>query len=243
MLHITACASLESDSTTTQPTSSDVAVSMVSDSSTAETSIPDESMPSALTALTEPTEATEPEKPLITNDEDLVLISDYASDILLDIKYATTDNFTGQVIYQSADAYIRYGTLKKLMKAQDALNKCGYGLKIWDAYRPAEAQWKLWEVCPNAKFVADPRNGYSNHTRGNTVDVTLVTYGGEDVEMPSQFDEFGATANRNYKDVSPEKAEHALLLETIMEKCGFKGYKNEWWHFTDKTSYPVIPCA
>lgn len=178
--------------------------------------------------------------PEYVSDDILVLISKYAPDIILDIRYATTNNFTHSIIYESSDAYIRYGTLKKLIAAQTELRAYGLGLKIWDAYRPIEAQFKLWNVCPDSRFVANPNTGYSNHTRGNTVDVTLVTLTGQEVEMPSAFDDFSHKAHRDYSDDTPDAAINANLLESVMEKHGFTGYINEWWHFTDTTSYPVV---
>ena len=123
------------------------------------------------------------------------------------------------------------------MAVQQELNGLGYSLMIWDGYRPPAAQFKLWEIVPDGNFVANPYNGYSSHSRGNTVDVTLVTLSGEPVEMPSDFDEFAAIADRDYSDVSETAKANALLLETTMQKYGFNGYWNEWWHYTDTVSY------
>ncbi len=173
-------------------------------------------------------------------DEDLVLIKDYIPDIVIDLKYATKDNFTGQVIYESADAYLRYGTVKRLMVVQNGLKPLGYKLLIWDSYRPVEAQFKLWEICPDSTYVANPNKGYSSHSRGNTIDVSIVTLAGKEVEMPTGFDDFSVEADRDYSDVSQTAAENALMLEQIMEDAGFRGYSGEWWHYTDTTDYPVI---
>lgn len=123
-------------------------------------------------------------------DGELVLVRDYIPGIFIDLKYATTDNFTGQVIYDSDEAYLRYGTVKKLLCAQNELSGRGLSLKIWDAYRPVSAQFKLWEICPNPVYVSDPNNGYSKHSRANTVDITLVTDTGKSIPMPSGFDDF-----------------------------------------------------
>jgi D-alanyl-D-alanine dipeptidase len=173
-------------------------------------------------------------------DSDLVLISDYIPDIKTDIRYATENNFTGKVIYNSDKAYLRYGTVKKLLAVQNELKESGYELLIWDAYRPTEAQWKLWEICPDPSFVSNPNNGYSSHSRGNTVDITIVRTDGSKVEMPSEFDEFTKLADRDYSDVSKEAAENSQFLEDIMEKHGFSGYKNEWWHYSDTVKYDVV---
>ena len=111
---------------------------------------------------------------------------------------------------------------------------------MWDAYRPIEAQLKLWEICPDPAYVSDPNKGYSGHCRGNTIDVTLVTADGKELEMPSGYDEFSALADRDYSDVSSAAAKNAELLESVMKKHGFKGYQAEWWHYTDTVSYRVV---
>ena len=173
-------------------------------------------------------------------DSDMVLILDYIPDMVIDLKYATTDNFTGQVIYENDDAYLRYGTVKKLMQVQNELKAKGYKLVLWDGYRPVKAQFKLWDICPDPNYVANPNKGFSNHSRGNTVDITIVTLDGAAVEMPTGFDDFTKEADREYSDVTQEAAKNSQMLEDIMTKEGFKGYRGEWWHYTDTTEYPVI---
>ena len=121
-------------------------------------------------------------------DTDFVRIMDYIPDIVIDLKYATVDNFTGTVIYDFKDAYLRYGTVKKLAVAQEKFKAMGYYIKIWDAYRPFAAQEKLWQVCPNPRYVANPANGMKAHNLGGTIDMTLVTFDGNEVEMPTAFD-------------------------------------------------------
>lgn len=172
-------------------------------------------------------------------DEDFVLVKEYIPDIVVDLRYATDNNFTGQVIYDFTDAYLRYGTVKKLMLVQDELRQQGLYIKIWDGFRPPYAQFRLWEVCPNPTYVANPTNGFSSHSRGNTVDITLVDENGVELEMPTEFDDFSKKADRNYNDCSKEAAKNAKLLEDIMKKHGFKPYSSEWWHFSDKQSYDV----
>ena len=129
--------------------------------------------------------------------------------------------------------------MEKLSRAQEALEEQGFSLLIWDAFRPVEAQFRLWEVCPDPVYVADPETGFSSHSRGNTVDVTLTDLEGNDVEMPSGFDDFSPLADRDYSDASPAAAANAALLEDVMEECGFRPYSGEWWHFTDTDDYPV----
>ncbi len=182
----------------------------------------------------------QPETAPSTSPDDFVLVTEYIPDISIDLRYATDNNFTGQVIYGFTDAYLRYGTVQKLAEAQASLRELGYSLKIWDAFRPTSAQWKLWEVCPDAQYVANPTKGYSSHSRGNTVDVTLVDNDGSDVPMPTAFDDFSPLADRDYSDITNETAvKNAELLEAVMKDAGFKPYSGEWWHFSDETVYPV----
>jgi D-alanyl-D-alanine dipeptidase len=194
-----------------------------------ESSIQPETLPSTTVATIAP----EPE------ESDFVLVSDFIPNIVIDLKYATTDNFTGQVIYESDETYLRYGTVKKLIQVQLELEKLGLSLKLWDGYRPPAAQYKLWDICPDANYVSDPNKGFSSHSRGNTVDVTLVDLNGLDVDMPTGFDDFTKRADRDYSDCSRNQRENALLLEELMTRYGFKPYAKEWWHFSDTVKYEV----
>jgi D-alanyl-D-alanine dipeptidase len=170
-------------------------------------------------------------------DDAFVLITDYIPDIYVDLKYATADNFTGEVIYTFSQAYLRYGTVKKLAAAQSALSEQGYSLKVWDAYRPVYAQQALWDVCPDPNYVSNPQTGTSAHSRGGAVDVTLVTADGEELIMPTGFDDFSALADRDYSDVSAEASTNAKILENAMIAAGFNTYFKEWWHYSDTVEY------
>lgn len=174
-----------------------------------------------------------------TSDAGFVCVADFIPDIVVDLKYATVDNFTGQVIYNFQDVYLRYGTVKKLMLVQEVLRKEGLALKIWDGFRPPSAQFTLWGICPDPRYVSDPNNGFSSHSRGNTVDITLVDDQGKELIMPTGFDDFSELADRNYNDCSEEAAQNARYLEELMVYYGFKGYYGEWWHYTDTESYEV----
>lgn len=169
--------------------------------------------------------------------EELVRVRDYIPDIKVDIKYATADNFTGCKIYDFDDAYLRYGTVKKLKKAADTLREKGYLLLIWDGYRPVEAQFTLFENAPDPTYVADPNKKYSSHSNGGTVDISIVKADGSSVTMPTDFDDFTDKADRDYSDVSAEAAANSELLEKAMTAAGFKGYSKEWWHYSDTDSY------
>lgn len=172
-------------------------------------------------------------------DQDFVRVLDYIPTARQELLYAMEENFTGQVIYDFQDAYLRYGTVKKLMAVSEDLAYMGMYLKIWDAFRPASAQFKLWEVYPDPTYVANPNAGFSSHSRGNTIDITLVDANGVPFPMPTGFDDFSAKADRDYSDCSVTEANHAQILEILMEKHGFTGYFGEWWHFSDTVNYPV----
>ena len=172
-------------------------------------------------------------------DSDLVRVRDYIPDAAEELIYSTPDNFTGSVIYNFQDVYLRYGSVKKLMAVQEELRSMGLGIKIWDGFRPVSAQFKLWEICPDDTYVANPNVGYSNHSRGFAVDLTLVDLSGQELEMPTEFDDFSGKADRNYADVSETGKRNSDLLESVMEKHGFQGYYGEWWHYNDATRYEV----
>ncbi len=204
-----------------------------------------ETMPLAQTAETFPPVAVQPPTEVITQtqpepeNEDFVRVCDYLPTVRQELMYATDQNFTGREIYEFEDAWLRYGTVKKLAAVSADLEELGVYLKIWDGFRPVSAQFALWEACPDAAYVANPNVKFSSHSRGNTVDVTLVDADGLSPEMPTHFDDFSAMADRDYSDCSPAAASNARILELIMEKHGFRGYFKEWWHYTDTTDYPV----
>lgn len=190
-------------------------------------------------AATQPTQEPEPVEEPEPDDADFVSVRRHISDIQVDLKYATEDNFTGQVIYDFSCAALRYGTVKKLAVAQELLREQGYSLLIWDAFRPVSAQYLLWEAFPDGNYIANPNRGFSNHSRGNCVDVTLVTPDGRAVAMPTGFDDFTQAAARSYDDLPQEVARHARLLEETMVQAGFIPYNAEWWHYTDEDAYPA----
>jgi D-alanyl-D-alanine dipeptidase len=154
--------------------------------------------------------------------------------IVLDIRYATTNNFTGQQLYPFSKCYLRRAAATKLRAAQAELAAMGYGLKIFDGYRPLSVQWKMWEIYPHPGYVADPRKG-SRHNRGAAVDVTLIRLAdGAELLMPTPYDDFTEKAHRDFMDLPAEAIRNRELLEQVLTKHGFVGLKTEWWHFDDK---------
>ena len=174
-------------------------------------------------------------------DDEYVLVNKYIPDIYVELMYATDNNFTGVRIYGFTDAYLRYGTVKKLANVQKELKEQGYSLKIWDAYRPFEAQQKLWEVYPDPNYVANPANGMKKHNLGGTVDITMVAADGSIIPMPTEFDDFSLKADRNYSDIDNEEAvKNVMILQNAMENNGFTGYQGEWWDYSDTVEYEAV---
>lgn len=161
--------------------------------------------------------------------------------IAVEIKYATADNFTKEVLYPEARCLIRKEVAEKLARVQSSLQAQGLSLKFFDAYRPLSVQKKMWAKFPVEGYVANPAKG-SNHNRGAAVDVTLVDKTGKELPMPSAYDEFSERAHRDYAGGTDEERKNRQILQEAMEKEGFHGLTTEWWHFDDKDakSYPVL---
>ena len=166
----------------------------------------------------------------------LVEICKINPNIALDIRYATTNNFTGQVLYSQPRCFFVKETAEKINNVQKELETLGLGLKIFDGYRPYCTQCKLYDAALDKRYVANPYQGGkpSKHCLGCAVDCTLIYLStGKEVEMPSKFDEFSPKAHRDYKKMSKKAAKNCKLLELIMAKHGFGSIYHEWWHFND----------
>ena len=164
---------------------------------------------------------------------DLVEVKKVIPSVVLDIRYATTNNFTGQKLYDSNRSFLRRALAEKLRAVQKELNQVGLGLKLFDAYRPISVQKKMWAIYPDEDYVANPAKG-SRHNRGAAVDVMLIDLRDKkELLMPSGYDEFSEKAHRNYTNAPQQEIHNRELLERIMEKHGFTGLPMEWWHFDD----------
>ena len=155
--------------------------------------------------------------------------------ITVKLRYAGQNNFLGQPLYPlGTRALARPEVASALAVAQSVLRRYQYGLKIWDAYRPAAVQAKLWQASHNSDYVANPEIGVGSlHSWGIAVDATLVdSHGNRDVRMPTDFDEFTPAAMWPYMGSSFEIGGHVRLLNYAMHKAGFWGLRTEWWHFT-----------
>ncbi len=151
--------------------------------------------------------------------------------VLIDIKYATSNNFTHRPVYNNAKCFLHIDAYNKLLTAIKFANKLGYKIKIFDAYRPAEAQYILWEHTPDINFLAHPEKG-SPHSRGVAIDLTLVDKNGDDVDMGTEFDAFTTLSfHSEIENISKEAQQNRLILLGIMSVSGWDFYNNEWWHY------------
>jgi len=169
----------------------------------------------------------------VADDAEFVDIKSVDRTILVELRYAGPNNIAHRAIYPpGTPALVRAGVARRLAIVQDYLRKKGYGLKIWDAYRPQSAQQKLWQITHNRSFVADPREGRgSMHIRGAAVDATLVDADGRDVAMPTDFDSFTPAALMQYRGNDPIVRGNLKLLQKAMAHGCFYGMPTEWWHF------------
>lgn len=160
---------------------------------------------------------------------DLVELSTVVSDAVIDIRYATKDNFTGEVLYPVARCKLRRAVAQRLAKAADILRKQDRRLLVWDCYRPTSIQEKLWKLVLDERYVANPTQG-SRHSRGAAVDLALVDKDGNAVTLPTKFDEFSESAHRA-NALKGDAGVEARRLQAAMKKAGFIGMPTEWWHF------------
>lgn len=151
--------------------------------------------------------------------------------VLVELRYATQDNFMKKQVYpQGARCLLLERTIKRLDRAARALDSQGFRLKLYDCYRPQSVQVELWKLQPRPGYVMDPRKG-SNHSRGTAVDLTLVTRSGEPVEMPSGYDVFAKAAHHRYEGGSAKARANRDTLRGAMVQAGFKPNPMEWWHY------------
>ena len=164
------------------------------------------------------------------SDTTFVKLKNFSTDFIFDLKYATEDNFLKQKVYNCEECYLRLKTIKYLIAANIEFQKKGYRIKLLDCYRPLDVQKKMWELVPNADYVADPKKG-SVHNRGGAVDITLVDSKGKEIDMGTPFDFFGPEASHKYQGFSNKISKNRAYLKEIMLKHNFKSFDSEWWHY------------
>jgi D-alanyl-D-alanine dipeptidase len=186
-----------------------------------------------------------------TGNNELVNPKDFIHDIVIDMRYSSTDHVfrnlpSGNIqlpkFYTANECLMVRSGVEKLKIAQDTLRNIrfhnghsypeGIGIKIWDAYRPRAVQYLLFEIYPNPAYVADPNTG-SKHNRGGAIDLTLVDLAtGEELVMPTPFDDFSIAASQGYMNLSANQiANRELLFDIMVNVAGFNYYSAEWWHY------------
>lgn len=173
--------------------------------------------------------------------EPLVEVATLIPDAIIDLRYATPDNFMKRAVYPTnARCLLLERSAKVLAAAAERLRAKGFRLRLYDCYRPSHVQYELWKVMPVPGYVADPKVG-SNHSRGGAVDVSLCTLEGAPVEMPSSYDFFGKAAHHSFARGTASSRANRDTLRTAMEAAGFRRNPMEWWHYDlpDSASLPL----
>ena len=186
------------------------------------------------------------------SSDSFIDINEYIPSIIIDLKYSSDDNFTGRVVkgYESPKCLLTFEAASSLRNIQTILNKSGYSLKIYDAYRPQRSvnhfiNWSKNQSDTLKKSYFYPNLlksnlfelGYiaasSSHSRGSTVDITLVEISsGKEIDMGSPYDFFGLESSHDYENISITQKNNRKLLLDVMTKNGFSSYSKEWWHYT-----------
>ena len=177
-------------------------------------------------------------------DPDLVEVAKLDPTVRLDVRYATANNFMGEVIYESPRVFLQRPVAEALMDAHRQFMEKGYGVVLFDGYRPWYVTKIFWDATPLDKkdFVADPSIG-SRHNRGAAVDLSLYDLeSGELLPMPSGYDETTERAGIDFAGGDPESTANRDLLISIMRLNGFEPLVNEWWHYDHHSwkSYPIM---
>ncbi len=166
----------------------------------------------------------------------------------LEIRYATSNNFIGEKLYDCEICLLRPQVAEALKEANKYFNQKGYRIKLYDCYRPLAIQERMWEKVPRPTYVANPYTKGSVHNRAAAIDITLETLEDCFVDMGTDYDYFGVESHIDYYNFSEEISENRKLLIDGMRKFGFQTIRTEWWHFSYKKniSYPILdsplPC-
>jgi D-alanyl-D-alanine dipeptidase len=173
----------------------------------------------------------------------MVELKSLIPDLVYDLRYATANNFTGKQLYRSGkETYLRLAVAKALQQLDAQLKKDGYGLKIFDAYRPYAVTKKMWDLVHDERYVANPANG-SGHNRGLAVDLTIINLkDGTELDMGTGFDNFTDSAHHSFDKLPAAVLRNRTLLKTSMEKHGFRALETEWWHYSwpNDRNYAVL---
>lgn len=161
-------------------------------------------------------------------------LADLDPTIVMDLRYATTNNFVGEAMYECGRCFMRPNAAKALVAVHKELQTKGLGLKMFDCYRPRPIQQKLWDKVPDPKYVARPWKG-SEHNKGVAVDLTIVDADGNQLDMGTKYDYFGKEGHTYYSDFeNPDVVKNRQLLRRTLRKYGYQHIRTEWWHYSYK---------
>lgn len=181
-------------------------------------------------------------------DSALVDVMQMDTTFVLDVKYATTDNFTKQVLYDCEACLLRKIVADSLLAAHRFFKSKGYRIKLFDCYRPHSVQFKMWKIVPDDRYVAEPTKG-SMHNRGGAVDLGLVdAQTGKEFDMGSPYDFFGRESHHAYQNLPKEVLDRRVFLKESLARFGFEPITSEWWHYSFGAKYYHIldqpfPCS
>jgi D-alanyl-D-alanine dipeptidase len=160
----------------------------------------------------------------------LVAITADRFDVDIALAYATAENFTSAPIYGTAHCFLHADAAALLQRAIALAAALGYRFRIFDAFRPTEAQWAMWRHTPDPVFLSDPRRG-SPHSRGVAVDLTLIDAAGVALDMGTAFDAFTPRSYHGALDIAATAQRNRAVLLGIMTAAGWDCYLKEWWHY------------
>lgn len=178
----------------------------------------------------------------------LVDLEELSTEFAYEIRYATTNNFIGETLYDCPKCLLRPEVAKALLEANQYFCEKGYRIKIYDCYRPLDVQKKMWAKVPRPTYVGNPYGSGSIHNKGAAIDITLETLEGCYVEMGSDYDYFGREAHIDNYNFSKEILANRKLLFEGMRKFGFSTIRTEWWHFSFRKNWSYktlnipLPC-
>ena len=178
----------------------------------------------------------------IKNSIQLVELQQLDSTIIIDVRYATKNNFTGEILYPTSKIYLIDKVAFQIVKVNQYLkDHYGLRLKIFDGYRPLSVQKKMWSIIPDERYVANPKKG-SRHNRGCAVDLTLIDSTGNELDMGTKYDDFTEKSHIDFYDLPDHVIKNRRLLLETMTKFGFTPLQTEWWHFDykDWERYPIL---
>jgi zinc D-Ala-D-Ala dipeptidase len=168
----------------------------------------------------------------------LVNVKKHIPTILVDLRYASANNFLHKKLYKTKTCLLNVLACKALQKAQDSLQKLNLGFKILDAYRPYHYTCQMWQLIHDERYVADPSKG-SGHNRGTAVDITLISLPTQqELPMPTAFDNFTDSAHHSFQNLPADIIKNRNTLKNIMIWAGFTPLETEWWHYQFITNTP-----